>query len=265
MSFAHWRAWGRLSLLANDTLEGAERERLLAHVAACPRCAAELHELRGVLERAQHDPARTAEPPVETRVLVQLTQARLAERLSAGARPSVRRPGLLWMPATAAAALAAVVLFPRALPLLDRLRGGPGDAHVARATEQLVLPDEALRRIENTVEREQAARYLNEAEAVLVTVAATPQHCDRKRETVDMAEERKRSRELLTRRALLLDLDSQGVRSVRPVLEDVERMLRQVATLDPCARPEDLLTIHEQMRDSRLLMKIGLMKGELLG
>ena len=80
-----------------------------------------------------------------------------------------------------------------------------------------------------------------------------------------MSEERRRSRELLTRRTLLVDFESEEIRSVRPVLEDVERVLRQVATLDPCAKPEELLLIHEELRERRLLMKIDLMTRELLG
>jgi hypothetical protein len=257
VSFAHLRTRRRLALLASGVLEAEERERALLHVAGCPRCAGELGGLRAALEHVASDPARSAEPPLDMDTLVRLTQARI-DRSSAAPEPARRRPVPLWAPLAAAAALAAIALAIRlAPPAVESSR--------AVAAQEVSWPDESLRRLERTVEREQAARYLSEAEAVLVTVAATPQRCDRNRTTVDMAQERRRSRELLARGALLVDFDSEEIRSVRPVLEDVERVLRQVATLDACARPEDLIAIHEELRERRLLMKIDLMTRELLG
>lgn len=257
MSLEHLRTRRRLALLASDALEGHERGRALAHVAACPRCAAELQQLRGALELVLLDPARAAEPPLETGALVRLTQARI-DRLASPAAPERGRPFRLWVPLAAAAALAVIASSTRLVrPVVEPPRAQPA--------QEAFLSEESLRRLTRTVDREQAARYLDQAEAVLVSVAAAPQHCDRTRKTVDLSEERKRSRELLTRRALLVDLDSEEIRSVRPVLEDVERVLRQVATLDACAKPEDLLAIHEELRDRRLLMKIDLMTRELLG
>lgn len=259
MSFEHLRTWRRLSLLASDAMDADERERALAHVAGCSRCAAELQSLRGALAQVLGDPARAAELPLSVDVLVQRTQARI-ERASAA--PTVASGWrVAWAPVAAAALLALVVWVARPA----RSPEAVGSRAAANAPDGVSVSDEALRRLERTVEREQAARYLNDAEAVLVTVAATPHHCDRNHETVDLAEERRRSRELLTRRALLVDIDSEGIRSVRPVLEDVERVLRQVATLDACAKPEELLAIHEELRDRRLLMKINLMTRELLG
>jgi hypothetical protein len=161
----------------------------------------------------------------------------------------------------AAAALLAIALVVR---LAGRSPDAAGTHAPVNSAEKGALPDESLRRMERAVEREQAARYLTDAEAVLVSVAGMPQHCDRKSATVDMAAERQRSQELLTRRALLVDIDSAEIRSVRPVLEDVERVLRQVATLDACAKPEDLVAIHAELNERRLLMKIDLMTRELL-
>jgi len=53
--------------------------------------------------------------------------------------------------------------------------------------------------------------------------------------------------------------------SARDVLDDVEEMLRQVAALDPCARPQDLEAIRGEIARRRLLMKIDLMTRELQG
>jgi hypothetical protein len=96
-------------------------------------------------------------------------------------------------------------------------------------------------------------------------VASAPLACDRKRARVDVGDEARRSRELLSRRALLVETDRQEMAGARPVLEDVSDMLREVAALDPCSRPEDLEAIQRQMSRRRLLMKIDLMTRELQG
>jgi hypothetical protein len=249
VSFAHWTTRRRLAWLASDALAGAERERALAHVALCPRCAAELDGLRRVLALLERDPIATATvPPMD--VLARRVLARLEQ-------PEPRRSAAAWrwlvaVPAAAALLVGVAYLRPRI----------PASRAVA---ERAHVPAETLQRMERTIAREQAARYLSEAKDVLVTVAATPPLCDKQHKTYDLSEETRRSRELLARRALLVDLDSAGVRSARPVLEDVEQVLRQVATLDPCAHPEDVDLIHQQLRERQLLMKIGLMTRELQG
>jgi hypothetical protein len=254
VSFAHFRTRRRLGLLASDALEGKEKDAARAHVARCARCASELQRLRELLEQVALDPVRTAEPPIDDALLLRRTLLRLdREAMTEGRRP---RPFRLLVPLAAAAAVAIVVVALR--------RDAPTPPRI-ETVQQVTLADESLRRLERTVDREQAARYLDEAEAVLVTVAGVPHHCDKDKTTVDLTAERKRSRELLSRRALLVDFDSEEIRSARPVLEDVEHVLRRVATLDPCARPEDLLAIHDELRDRRLLMKIDLMTKELLG
>jgi hypothetical protein len=212
--------------------------------------------MRLVLEQVALDPVRTSEPEIDIALLVRRTLLRLDD---APQRERERaRPWRLLVPLASAAALAIVVVALRNDPA--RVEPPP-----APAAQQVSLPEESLRRMERAEEREQAARYLDEAEAVLVTVAAAPQHCDKSKTTVDLTAERKRSRELLTRRTLLVDLDSEEIRSARQVLVDVEHVLQQVARLDACARPEDLIAIHEELRDRRLLMKIDLMTKELLG
>jgi hypothetical protein len=51
----------------------------------------------------------------------------------------------------------------------------------------------------------------------------------------------------------------------RDVLDDVEEMLRAVAALDACARPQDLEAIRGEIAKRRLLMKIDLVTRELQG
>jgi hypothetical protein len=256
MIFEHWRTRRRLSLLAMGVLDGSEAEAARRHCALCPRCAAELADLERVTALLGRDPLRNAAPPIDDALLARLTLARVATNRAVAEPRAQRSWRFLAIPA-AAAALAAVVLAPRIAQ----------DIHPSRETVQseILVPEMALRRMERNVAREQAVRYLNDAQDVLVTVASAPQLCDRQRRTLDMGEETRRSRDLLSRRAMLVDLDSDEVRAARPILEDIERVLREVAVLDPCARPQDLDAIHAQLREGRLLMKINLMTRELAG
>jgi hypothetical protein len=133
---------------------------------------------------------------------------------------------------------------------------------------QIAVTEEFLERLDRNLAREQAARYLSEAQDVLVTVTATPSPslCDREGEGgFDVAQEARRSRELLTRRTLLLEVDGANVASARPVLEDVDDVLREVAALPSCARVGDLESIQSRIAERRLLMKISLMTRELTG
>jgi hypothetical protein len=152
---------------------------------------------------------------------------------------------------------------PRVVPpvveRVTRLVGAPV------AVEPVAMDDAALRRVERTVAREQAVRYLSEAQDVLMTVASTPHACPLKDRHVDLSEESRRSRELVARRALLVALDDDSVASARLVLEDVDHVLREVATLDPCVNPEEVVRVQQQMEEGRLLMKIRLMSRELVG
>ena len=122
--------------------------------------------------------------------------------------------------------------------------------------------------------REQAVRYLADAQDVLVNVAASPRDCEREAPStlapatesrVDLVAESRRSRELLARRTLLVEADEAAVVSARPVLEDVEDMLREVASLEACTRPRELLRLREEMEKRQLLMKMRLMQRELAG
>jgi hypothetical protein len=55
------------------------------------------------------------------------------------------------------------------------------------------------------------------------------------------------------------------VASVRPVLEDVDLVLREVAELPACARAPELGSIQQRIDERRLLFKIPLMTQELVG
>jgi hypothetical protein len=62
-----------------------------------------------------------------------------------------------------------------------------------------------------------------------------------------------------------VEADEAAIMSARPVLEDVEEMLREVAAFPACTRARDLLRLREEMEKRQLLMKMRLMERELLG
>jgi hypothetical protein len=155
---------------------------------------------------------------------------------------------VLGLTALAAAAVVAVVAF------LPKPQQG---------TEAPVVSEDTLSRLERNVARAQAARYLGEAQDVLVSVAEAPRPCDRER--VDLGQASERSRELLTRGALLVDPEEAAVASARPVLSDVEQALQEVAALESCVRPRDVRRLQEDISRRQLLMKIRLMRRELEG
>jgi hypothetical protein len=256
VTLLHGRWARRTSLLAADALGGSERAAALAHVETCVSCRAELEAMRGVVGLFASDPVREADPPLAVGALLARVQARLAEEDPA-ARPARTAWTRILIPAAAAAAVVIALFTWRAA----QRRPVPAPA----GPQQAVVAEDALRRLEASVARENAVRYLSEAQDVLVTVAAAPLRCERRRARVDVEEEARRSRELLSRRALLVETDRAEIAGARPVLEDVSDMLREVAGLDPCARPEELLAIQEQMSRRRLLMKIDLMTRELQG
>jgi hypothetical protein len=248
-------------LLASDALEGSERAAVLAHLEGCPRCAREVAEMRAALDLVAQDPLREAMPPIPLAALVTRVQARLDE-----ARPA----RFVWRPAWVGAGLAAMVL----AAVLGREALRPGVPPPVPPSARSSLPavaetssasSEAMNRLEHTLERERAARYLTEAGDVLVTVASAPQRCARRAHAVEVGEEAARSRELLAERRLFVEPDAPSVVSARDVLDDVEEVLRQVAALDPCARPQDLEAIRGEIARRHLLMKIDLMTRELQG
>jgi hypothetical protein len=253
-----WRE--RVSLLAADALDESARASVSAHLARCASCAEALPAERAAIAALAADAARPAEPPIplaalRTRVLARLDAEAAVPRHAA-------RTGAAWALGTAATALLGVlgVLLLRGTVPPAR----PAATPVVEAGDVGDGGEEFVRRLERNVAREQAARYLDEAGDVLVTVAARAHPCPRGGERVDVGEEAQKSRELLARRRLL-DVDGAAVAAAGPVLDDVEQVLREVASLEACARQRDLDTIHRQIEKSRLLLKIDLTARELLG
>ncbi len=244
MTLFHGRWRARVSLLAAGALDPHEEAAVQAHLASCGACRADLEASRRALDLLDRDPARAAEPPVA----IEFLKTRVLARLDEAPAPRPFRWGL------AAAGLAAAALAVAILPLLDR----------PVVTEKPV-PDEMLARMERRLARDSAARYLDEAQDLLVNVSAHPADCEKDHGRIDVGEEARRSRELLERRALMVELGGDEVASAQPLLDDVEGLLREVAALPACVRAESLEAIHRQMERRHVLMKIDLVTRELRG
>jgi hypothetical protein len=258
MIFDHLRYGPRMTLLAFGALEGREREAAERHAGSCARCRSELESLLALREEMRADPVRGAEPALPVAALVSRVEARIDENLARPRSPWTWRLGVA-MPVTAAAMVVIALLAPR---IASRFAPAPAPGV---ADEAPVVSPEALARLERNVAREQAARYLNDAGDVLVTMAAAPADCDRKDERVDVGQASARSRELLARRALLLESGPQSVASARPVLDDVEQALREVASLESCVRRRDVERLRQSVERRQLLLRIRLMTRELEG
>ena len=257
----HLRLRRRVALLAAGVLEGRERDAALAHLARCRRCREEHAELRAVVAVLSNDPLRSAEPELPLAVLV----ARVEREVERVVVARGRRPRLWLVAVPAAAAVAAVALLvPR---VVERFRGEtpPARAVIPAAEATPLVSEDALLRIERNLAREQAARYLNQAGEVLVTVAATGSDCDRKDGKLDVGAAPERSRELLEKRRLVVEAGGEAVASARGVLDDVEMALRDVAELPSCVKRGDVERVRQEVERRQLLMRIRLMTRELEG
>lgn len=241
------------ALLAADALTGAERDRALLHLRGCAACRAEHEALAVALRAVPRDEHLWSEPPLAAGALAARVLARVDERARA---PRLSR----WRLAGAAASVVASA----ALALMT-MQTAPAPAPAAvTAPAAASLSPELLRRIEGNLAREQAARYLTDAQDLLVAVA-TPIDCERPGETLDLSDEAERSRALLERRALLVDVEHDAVAGARPLMDDVSDVLREVAALPSCVRRSELRPVQDEIRRRRLIMKADLLARELQG
>jgi Putative zinc-finger len=263
MMLGHSRLRRQVALFGAGALDGTDAARVQAHLVTCARCRTELDETRSLFTRLERDPLRAQIRQAAPDIPFAVFAAQVDERVG---RPRRRtsprwRWELLALPGAAAAALAAWVLLPEAV---DRFRTDvrPRPKVVA---EVPVVSDQALARLERNVSREQAARYLADAQDVLVNVVASSRDCDRQGAKVDVEAEARRSRELLARATLLVEPEEDSLSGARPVLEDVEQMLHEVAALEACVHVRDVERLRQLMERRQLLMKMRLMQRELQG
>lgn len=274
MHLLHFTSRRRIALHAEGLLVSSEAARTDERIAACGACRRDFEALRAVVRLLEGDEARSLEAPISSGAMASRVRARLRESADSTLTASPRPRTALSSAAALAAVGAAAVLVGIGLASLRSDSSAPAETTtVSVAFEPVqVADDEAafLERLEREQVRVSAARYLSDAQDVLVHVAALSDDCADPRHRHDGADgglshEAERSRALLMRRARLAPEQHASLAAARSVIADVEGVLRQVAELPRCTRREDLDAIRESLDRKRLLMKIDLVSQELAG
>ena len=264
MTFLHYRYRQRLGLLASSSLDPRETEWVRSHVADCASCQGELEQLSSLASSLRADASLERPLPISSEAL----RTRVLARIRTSAEEPAPRTGWSLTPSLAAVSFIGIGLL--AGVLVARVPGpaiGP-DASIVplQATEDTAVNDAAFyERLEKTHTRANAARYLAEAQDVLIQVSAAADCPDSPKDSVDVTREAQTSRSLLRRRAALVSGSQGTLLAAQGVMEEVGGVLQQVAELPKCTRRKDVDAIARTVDRRNLLMKIDMVSQELAG
>ncbi len=267
MNFPHFLHRRRLGLLAAGVLDSPEKARVAEHAAACASCRTELTALETVSALLQADAAIDRSLPISSEAL----QTRVFARLRSNPKPAPTAPAFGFAAALSAAALVGLgmlagILATRLMTPAERPAGhvASGGAPGLERFADTAINDAAFyERLEKTQLRANAARYLTDAQDILVQVRAAADCPDSPRDSVDVTREAQTSRRLLRRRAALVSGSGETLLAARGVMEEVEGMLQQVAELPQCTKRSDVDAIARRVESRNLLMKIDMVAQEL--
>lgn len=263
MNLLHFRYRDRLGLLASSALDPEEAEWVLKHTETCETCREELASLKRT-DKALFDEAAIDRPlpiPSEafhTRVLARIRSeaAKPPERSAWSLAPALGGIGLVLV------GLVSGVLMSRFAPA-PAIVSAPEIRRLEASADTVANDALFYERLEKTQLRANAARYLAEAQDVLIQVTAAADCPDSPTDSVDVAREAQTSRTLLSRRAALVSGSGETLVAARGVMEDVEGLLQQVADLPKCTRRTDVNAIARRVDRKNLLMKIDMVSQEL--
>jgi hypothetical protein len=263
MTFLHFRYRQRLGLLASSSLDPREADGVSKHVADCASCQAELAELRRFASALQADAALDRPLPISSEAL----RTRVLARIKTSSPESAPRPAWSLVPAMATLGLVGIgllagVLVTRSSAPTNEL----SQTHAPlQASADTAINDAAFyERLEKTQTRANAARYLAEAQDILVQVRAAADCPDSPKDSVDVTAEARTSRTLLKRRAALVSGSQGTLLAAQGVMEEVEGVLQRLADLPKCTRRKDVDAIARTVDHRNLLMKIDLVAQELV-
>lgn len=262
MTVLHFRYRTRLGLLASSALDPAEASTVLKHVEECGSCQRELAELRRTVASLATEAARDRPLPISSDAL----RTRVLARIRADSQPGARHSPWGLAALAPAAGLVGVGLI---VGVLSTKISSPPSAAVPRLSQlepsmDMAANDAAFyERLEKTHLRSNAARYLAEAQDVLIQVTAAADCPDSPKDSVDVTREAQVSRTLLRRRAALVSGSRGTLLAAQGVMEEVEGLLQQVADLPKCTRRTDVDAIARAVDRRNLLMKIDLVSQEL--
>jgi len=262
MTLFHFRYRDRLGLLATSSLEAHEALAVRKHVDGCPSCQAELSGLIALSSRLAAEAALALDRPLpissealRTRVFARIRQAEAAPVRGTGFDLS---PALLTLGLAGLSLIAGVLATRTSAP-----RNEPTVAPLVASAETAINDAAFYERLEKTQTRANAARYLAEAQDILIQVSAAADCPDSPRDSVDVEKEAQTSRRLLRRRAALVSGSRGTLMAAQGVMEEVEGVLQQVAELPKCTRRKDVDAIARAVDRRNLLMKIDLVAQEL--
>lgn len=260
MTLFHFRYQSRLGLLAASALEVHEAENVLRHTETCGSCRTELLALKRTTqvlaaEAALDRPLPISSAALKTRVLAQVR----AEAARPAPRPAWDLTSLMAVVSLVGIGLALVLATRLATPVADPM------ADLAAERSDTTANDNAFyERLAKTHTRANAARYLAEAQDILIQVTAAADCPESPQDRVDVTREALVSRTLLERRAALVSGSEDSLLAARGVMEEVEGFLQQVAELPQCTRRSDVNAIAERVDRRHLLMKIDMVTQELV-
>jgi hypothetical protein len=262
MTLFHFRYRRRLGLLASSSLDPREADWIRRHLADCASCHAEFAELSRLASALQADAALDRPLPISSEALRTRVLARIRTSPRSASRPA-------WSLAPAMSALGLVGIGLAAALLVNRFSAPlsePAQVHAPlRASADTALNDAAFyERLEKTHTRANAARYLAEAQDILIQVRAAADCPDSPKDSVDVTREAQTSRTLLRRRAALVSGSQGTLLAAQGVMEEVEGVLQRVAELPKCTRRKDVDAIARTVDQRNLLMKIDLVAQELV-
>ena len=262
MTFLHFRYRRRLGLLASSSLDAREAEWVRLHVAECAACAVELQALSRIASGLRLDAALERPLPISSEAL----RTRVLARVRSSAPSPVYRRAGSFTPALSALGLVGLGILAGVLATRMSPPGAKPSASMVplQASAETASNDTAFyERLEKTHTRAKAARYLAEAQDVLIQVSAAADCPDSPKDSVDVTREAQTSRSLLRRRAALVSGSEGTLLAAQGVMEEVEGMLQQVAELPKCTRRKDVDAIARAVDRRNLLMKIDLVAQEL--
>jgi hypothetical protein len=263
VNLSHFLHRGKLGLAAAGALSAAENETVRTHASTCGICGPEFEEMQLAHRRLLEDAAIERPLPISSAALRTRVLAKIREE---GRRPQAARG---WTPVHVMGALALVGVGVIVGSIVTRTTvTGPTSVASSSSTSDAPDGDEAMNaafyeRLEKTQTRANAARYLAEAQDVLIQVTAAADCPDSPDDNVDVKREAATSRSLLQRRAALVAGSPEALVAARGVMEEVEGLLHEVAELPQCTRRSDVDAIVRRVDRKKLLMKIDLVAQEL--
>lgn len=269
---------GDLAAHLYGDLDDEQRQTLESHLADCAGCREELRALQRTSLLLSPEAMFPREREVDWEAFARSTVRRATGyRPAAGRRPSPAAAGvgfLSWLrlvmraPGWAAVAAGLLVVVGAAVGTYSvfTLRSPePSPVLVAEAAPldaPVNLPEAMLTKIEATSAREGTRRYLAESRALLTSLLGTSIKCQK--DTVDIRDERARSIDLLRRQRLIADgLESLPLARAKDVCRDLERLLLEIASLNDCAKAEQIQELKRLVESRQILFRLDLVADDM--